>query len=400
MTNVLEAPHFVPEAPAQETVYAPVRFDSHRDTLGREIVLTANKHANAVSASPAESLVDANELKRSLRYQVDQLRDTVLGFGPNEIEALGESFWDCMPDFQKLRFIDEHENDMPIRQRNQELVHWLFERRSDDMVHVTPDQEKAFKTQEHHDDQRILNLLQAHNDQVHNRQQDPEFKRAVSEARAQWLEGVNRGVAEGWLDNSVLDRAVHHEGVPVYEGDRFSTYLTDTLGTHFPLTGEIVLGKDFEPITLIHEFNHAVTTAPGIENTVLDNHWINEALTEHIAQAMAEDTPIEVINPEVGIYSTERKMLQTIIDLVRRGGEELSVYDFTRAYSMNDIAKRKELLKSIQDKMRATIPSVVWEKHDDPIDTLQGLIDYADSDDEEGRTVEILAVLERSYQSQ
>lgn len=192
------------------------------------------------------------------------------------------------------------------------------------------------------DDRQLLDYLVWHVATIQEQQRDPGIKQEIADQREKYKEGVRRGLTEGWLHPAAKAAVASVDGVGVYIGDVFGTALKETLAYYSREDGEVILGCATSiPVpgeypqtranvrrVIKHEFNHAVLGWLGVR-------WLNEALTEHIAQVM-EHGNLEGIEPNNRLnyappaYPGERRLLDFILN---EGGEVVPVEMATLAYS-------------------------------------------------------------------
>lgn len=200
-------------------------------------------------------------------------------------------------------------------------------------------------------DEQLLNFLQWHNAELEKQQISPEAQQTIEAERRDYSDAVKNGVIEGYLDDTALVAADKVKNVKVFLGDQFSTYLKDRTGYHRRGTDEVVIaaspyGIDHPYLgksmllpnikkTAFHEFNHAVLGRLG-------DRWLDEALTEHIAQSLKYGQ-WEVLPPglrveeDSGAYTAERRLLDVLLEhgvgQDGHGADKIPVALATRAYS-------------------------------------------------------------------
>lgn len=204
------------------------------------------------------------------------------------------------------------------------------------------------------DDEHFMNFLQWHVDLISQQQTDPKFMERVAELKNDYKAHIARGIQEGWLSEKAESAIDKVDDISVYVGDIFDTLVQGRSGYHIYDSDEIVIqqGGGESPderresviknadYTTIHELNHAVLGTEHID-TVVTSHlmterWINEALTEHIAEAFIDGSP-EVVTPGQrqkydATYDAERSLLAALLN---QGGSVVDASFATRAYSGN-----------------------------------------------------------------
>ena len=190
-------------------------------------------------------------------------------------------------------------------------------------------------------DEQLLNFLQWHVHQIESQQANPEIVEEIETQKAQYKLAVERAVVEGWLHPQSLEAIHDLENVPVYIGDLFDTHMHGVLGYYHYESDKIVIGQGAgrEPIAqdsawlnmhfaLKHEFNHA-----RIQMNYSGTRWLQEALTEHIAQVMEGTRKLDHVrpnNPDYEVYGLERELLDVVLN---NGQQQVPIELFTQAYS-------------------------------------------------------------------
>lgn len=188
------------------------------------------------------------------------------------------------------------------------------------------------------DDEQLLEFLRWNVDKTRKQQSDPAIGLEVEAQRVAYKEGIRRGISEGWLHPDAVAAIAEADGIKVYMGDIFDTSLKGFGGYHEGNTDYVVIAvtdgfsssnlrivKNVQAYTA-HELNHAVLGSFGLT-------WIDEALTEHIAQSINSGQP-EVLDPDMrgieGIYPERRRLLATFLEAGRKA---VPVSLATKAYS-------------------------------------------------------------------
>lgn len=208
------------------------------------------------------------------------------------------------------------------------------------------------------DDAQLLNFLQWHNHELDKLNKAPEVVEKVELQRQQYKQAVTLGVSEGWLHPSATTAVDAVDDIKIYVGDMFETHFQGADGYHRYGFQEVVVAtvskipggeEDFESIvrplkwTVKHELNHAILGR-------FEPRWLNEALTEHIAQVMDYGEPDDIdpdsrtYNKYGGSYQYERSLLRTVL---AEGKENIPVRMAMLAYS--DKSTDKETAKAFTD---------------------------------------------------
>jgi hypothetical protein len=202
-------------------------------------------------------------------------------------------------------------------------------------------------------DAQLLEYLVWHVGSIEDQQNDPAVREEVASQKAMYKQNLRRGMAEGWLHPAASAAIDKLDGVKIYIGDVFGTALEETLAYCTRGNGEIVFGCSTSiptpPVydgarlrvrqTAQHEFNHAVLGWLGVR-------WLNEAVTEHIAQVLQHDDRLERVDPDKRlnymppIYPWERRLLDHMLNA---GSEPVPVELATLAYSEEPTGERRTL---------------------------------------------------------
>jgi hypothetical protein len=275
--------------------------------------------------------------RRKVHEMLDVIRHTLQSSTGWQRTDTIEAILESLPEHMMVQW-DKSRHD-----GGQDLVDWLCIKRGHDV---------GGDTIQDADDIRLLNVLQYHNHRVAVRQQDPEFIDKVGAEKTKWALHVKQGVAEGWLDDSALERANGVDGIKVYEGDAFSTILRHAGGYHRRGSDNIVLEPNMLENTA-HELNHALLQGPDAYSpkSIFSLMFVREAITEHIAQIMDSGIRyVESIDTSTGAYCQERSLIQSILYAAAETGTDLHATDFTVAYSASG-AKAQMLSEEISSKV-------------------------------------------------
>ena len=178
----------------------------------------------------------------------------------------------------------------------------------------------------------LINYLKSSVDRIEKDQDDPDLNKATEKEQEEWLTGVRKGVEEGWLRPDSLSAEQRIGSLTVVYADYFYLSAKDRGGYSIFGKEYVVLGRKVDEIEHIakHEFNHALIGS-------FDETWINEAITEHIAQVIDGRRDVEYLGSfsdywSDSTYRGPRDVLEALVNL----GPDLKVADFTRAYSRGD----------------------------------------------------------------
>lgn len=191
---------------------------------------------------------------------------------------------------------------------------------------------------------QLLNFLQWHNTSLETVITHPEVQGYIEQQKAEYKVAIAKGITEGWLHPDAESAIENVDSIKVQVGDLFDTRFQDRGGYHtFGMNSVVAASVRFIPRdgdhrdiigdlkwATKHELNHAV-----LDQLDRKNRWLNEAVTEHIAQAMVYGQP-DIINPNSRrgnfsqTYSKERELLAVVLT---GGMEDVPAYLTTRAYS-------------------------------------------------------------------
>ncbi|HYF97129.1 MAG TPA: hypothetical protein VD947_03780 [Patescibacteria group bacterium] len=194
------------------------------------------------------------------------------------------------------------------------------------------------------DQPQLLNFLQWHNASIETVITHPEVQGYIEQQKAEYKVAIAKGITQGWLHPDAESAIENVDSIKVQVGDLFDTRFQDRGGYHtFGMNSVVAAGVRFIPQdgdyrdiigdlkwATKHELNHAL-----LDQLDRKNRWLNEAVTEHIAQAMVYGQP-DIINPNSRrgnfsqTYSKERELLAVILS---GGMEDVPAYLATRAYS-------------------------------------------------------------------
>lgn len=293
------------------------RPDIHPRTFGKPAVMLAEASDYlAYSSNDTDGLTQNNQdYVEKVETQISEVRNALSGLQP----------------YQEIVLEDYCEGSVPpllARQKNKTILSWVS------WLGVEAS------------DKQLINFLQWHIDTLAAQQHSPEVQRNIDKNREIYKLKVFDAIREGWLDEYAFEAVRKVDDVRVYIGDVFDTLMEERGGYHTYGTKEIVIAGSKIPnvsrivnwadvaealkIIQTHEYNHAVLGRLG-------GTWMNEALTEHIAQSLHFGHP-EVIKPverlrKTGIYGSyvsRRDLLSTILE---RGNEVIPIELLTKAYS-------------------------------------------------------------------
>lgn len=181
-----------------------------------------------------------------------------------------------------------------------------------------------------HGDERLINYLKHHVNKVEKDQDNTELNNEFMREKREWLQGVDKGVEDGWL---------HPSANRVYKGiqslvTRFADYfdLDAKERGGYSLRGRkyIVLGRNVSSIrhAAKHEMNHSLLGR-------LPDKWLDEAITEHIAQVINGQRDIEDLSHKSDQNSdhTYRSARDVLLSLLELSDGKLKASDITRVYS-------------------------------------------------------------------
>jgi hypothetical protein len=197
------------------------------------------------------------------------------------------------------------------------------------------------------DDRQLLNFLQWHTFEHENRGNSPEHAQEVARQKSEFAGRVQLLKDAGILHEGSLPDAAALERVKIVTKDIFHSHMFGDGHASDPETGAIELVEGYKPVVMWHELSHSVLGRLS-EDGFDPKQWLNEAVTEHIAQVLDKGNPEEV-HPDSrgddGAYIVERKILAAILNggLVR-----ISPNHLTRLYS----APTEEARKIAEDELR------------------------------------------------
>jgi hypothetical protein len=181
-------------------------------------------------------------------------------------------------------------------------------------------------------DEQLLNFLQWHVNTVAKQQESEVVKTAIERERTEYKTEIAKGVSQGWLhpETKAIEKT---DDINILLGDAFTTVVNQWGGYHIPGSNSIVIaqGDGLDPLaqdrSLVkyikhatkHELNHAVLGQ-------LPYRWLNEAVTENIAQILKSGG----IQEYDETYLPERKLLDS---LIVKGKSVVSAKLATLAYS-------------------------------------------------------------------
>ncbi len=192
-------------------------------------------------------------------------------------------------------------------------------------------------------DGELTKFLRWHVEKIESQQAEPAAQTAIEIERLEYKAGIKKGVKDGWLHDDALGAVDKVDGIAVYVGDIFDMVMQERGGYHVRGSNHIVVGgaNTFSPLKRAyrqsvkrgikwatkHEFNHAVLGSLG-------QPWMDEALTEHIAQVIDNGDP-EQMYPDRrehnrSMYTARRTLLA---DVLTKGRQEIPASLATRAYS-------------------------------------------------------------------
>ncbi len=170
--------------------------------------------------------------------------------------------------------------------------------------------------------ERLINFVKFNVDRSEKAQDDPELVETYQQEKEEWGEGVRKGIEEGWIQSSHLETITKIDDVTVRFADSFDLSHQDRGGYSIKNKKYIVFGKNKGVIehAAKHELNHALLGSFSNEHT-----WLNEAVTEHLAQVINGDRGIEEIfgagqnEGSDHAYRHPRDLLDSLIELSDNG---------------------------------------------------------------------------------
>lgn len=339
-----------------------VPSDVHLHTLGK-LVVEYNKDLQFYKNNPDEyvdACLQANAERVEGWYRDDQLYDDFLANNypdaeshtPLEITDADILRWDLVERRTGLHLalLDVHSYFAALPDQEREKLDAYMNRSAPVILHAdkfTHAQEESWA--DYLSDipkKMMISFLKSHIEKLASQQESPDVAAAIVDHRAAYKTRVKEAVEAGKLSSSVARFIDKVDEVKVYIGDYFDTILQDRGGYHQWGSGHIVisaeeaLNKDgsvnehFYRIAT-HEDNHAILGKLG-------RRWLNEALTEHITQALLHGE-WDVIDPYLRsndryIYNLERILLHELLN--PKNGGSVPAALATRAYSSHDIEER------------------------------------------------------------
>lgn len=279
-------------------------------------------------------------LHEEVGKQLSGIRQRLLGLEPKQRDVLEDYCQSSVPDF--LLDVKDH---VAGNDRNVSWIGWLGRR--------ARSKKASAKTSwadwlgEGASDEQLLNFLQWHVAAIEKHQTDPEVQAEIEAQRSAYKSGVVKAVEEGWLHEDAMAAVKKVDGIAVYTGDIFDTLLQEMGGYHTRGTDYVIvaapddLSEDDDMDTKVwnmrraakHELNHALLG-------LFEWRWVDEAMTEHIAQALDNGEP-EILAPakrtaDWRIYENERALMAAVLS---EGSETIPVSLATQAYSETDSLK-------------------------------------------------------------
>ncbi len=184
-------------------------------------------------------------------------------------------------------------------------------------------------------DEQLHNFLQWHNYHMIEMGQDPEIQRRITEQKQLYKEALSDAVEVGILPQKSKDSLDRLDTIQVRIGDVFDTLMEDRGGYHFRSTNFVVVDEQHIEFAVMHELNHAyLGELPFV--------WLDEALTEHIAQSFKKGVygRFDANGEKQGAYPVERDFVDALaFMIVADDGErtfeskEEVVFDLIKAYA-------------------------------------------------------------------
>lgn len=202
-------------------------------------------------------------------------------------------------------------------------------------------------------DEQLLEYVSWHVASIEEQQHDPAIRAEVASQRERFRETFLRGVEEGWLHTGAASAIDMIDETKVFIGDIFQTWLAGRRGEHLRGRGEIIIaGADAIPVPGVYEATRLLIKRIGRHELThvmgnLGARWLNEATTEHIAQAL-EHGELEELDPDNRpedddpIYVGERKLLRYVL---QEGRERIPVELATLAYTEHLLASKEAFYK-------------------------------------------------------
>lgn len=285
-----------------------MRIDDKIETLAAETERSRGREAYEYITSIREKLIDED---------LEKTRDKIAGLGEKQQGQFNFYCQTSAPNFLK-GLKDDFEKDS----EGMGWTSWLSTEASDD---------------------QLLNFLQWHTYAIEQLNRESEVTAEMDRERAEYKIAISIGIDEGWLHPDAHAAIDETDEVKMYVSDLFDTRFEDREGyyTHgskviivgpvsaIPLTGDFSRITRSFPGTVKHELNHAVLGRFG-------SRWLNEAVTEHIAQVMNKGEP-EILRPDERTYNkydptyaNERDLLHSVLN---SGREQIPLTMAMRAYS-------------------------------------------------------------------
>lgn len=202
-------------------------------------------------------------------------------------------------------------------------------------------------------DEQFYNFLQWHNHRIEGLQADPAYESIAAQETVKYMAKTELLEQDGWVVPGTSERirtSVKEGKLKHFVGDEFATarleaaaYATYSDGTiHYKPSDrqtrdhESHLSALLENVasTAPHEINH-------LELGRFQDRWLNEAITEITARAHntgSEGISVAAFNQDTtsaygNAYNAEIDLLFAIIDVAHDQGVDMSIRDFTLAYS-------------------------------------------------------------------
>lgn len=225
------------------------------------------------------------------------------------------------------------------------------------------------------DDARFINFLQHYVHRREEAQSDELLKTQLELKKADWLTSLEHGVRSGWFQLTPDQLEEYDEkikGLRVVYADRHDLDHQGRGGYAFLGDGYVVLPLNYMDVNRVvkHEINHAVL---GYFKPV----WLNEAVTEHIAQVFDGHREMEDI--DIGAhehhrlqghdrtYSYSRSLLYSLIGASKG---QLKMTDFTLAYVDNLRGGEEKLEEALRQRIKTIF-------NEDMIQTITSYYDEA-----------------------
>lgn len=193
-------------------------------------------------------------------------------------------------------------------------------------------------------DDQLINFHQWHDDYYQKQFTGPEHQHAVDDIKQQHGEGVARLHAGDYLhDDAVADDvSTSRDALQVTVTDAFDAVMMGgDFGKATAGSNEVEIGEGMPPTALKHEFNHAVlgSMERPDETEPLPEDWLDEAVTDHIAEAMDFGEP-DVLDPserkEAAVISGRIQERAVLAAVAKRGSKLVPAKLFMKAYSARE----------------------------------------------------------------